>query len=356
MDYSILKKYIEEGLISEQIHPEDANIRIYNYTPIVQFDKKWDDITMKCRGLIMNIQTGEILSNPFPKFFNWEEHIQLGKNIPGEIPIVQEKVDGWLGILYWLDNKPYIATRGSFTSIGAVWATDWFRKNVWWEKWTDADKAWTVLFEIVCQETKIVVQYDFEGLVYLAERNIKTGEDRITTDDFHEYVQLRDGTTMKAARILKNNNISYESLKLLEKPNSEGFVLVWPSGLRLKIKFTEYKRLHKILTNISPRVIWEYLKDSNDIETVLDRVPDEFYQWVKETKEKILNDFQNIEKEVNALIILAKEKITRKEQAEYIVKTKYPSILFAMLDNKDYKKLIWKLIKPSSSKTFKQDI
>ena len=86
MDYSILKKYIEEGLISEQIHPEDANIRIYNYTPIVQFDKKWDDITMKCRGLIMNIQTGEILSNPFPKFFNWEEHIQLGKNIPGEIP------------------------------------------------------------------------------------------------------------------------------------------------------------------------------------------------------------------------------------------------------------------------------
>ncbi|HCR35805.1 TPA: hypothetical protein DIU22_02065 [Candidatus Woesebacteria bacterium] len=360
MIYSELKKYINEGLILERIHPENKNIRIFNYSSKCQFDKKWDNNTMLCRGLIMNIETNEILSNPFPKFFNWEEHIQLGKSIPGEIPIIQEKVDGWLGILYWLNDLPYIATRGSFTSIGAIWATNWFRKNIFWES---LDRRYTHLFEIISPETKIVINYNFEGLVWLTSRHLKTGKDVLVDDllslESHiPALREKQHIHMRSAKILTEHdkNFSLEKLKSLEKSNEEGFVLIWASGLRLKIKFDEYKRLHKILTNISPSVIWEYLKDNNNIETILDRVPDEFYQWVKDTKENILNKFNDIEKETMSLMKIIKEKITRKEQAEYVITTKYPSILFAMLDDKDYKKHIWKLIKPSSSKTFKQDI
>ena len=70
MDLEKIKQYVEQGLISENIHPEDENVRIYNYTPEVQFDRKWDDTTIMCRGLILNIKTGEILARPFEKFFN----------------------------------------------------------------------------------------------------------------------------------------------------------------------------------------------------------------------------------------------------------------------------------------------
>jgi RNA ligase len=62
---------------------------------------------------------------------------------------------------------------------------------------------------------------------------------------------------------------------------SEGFVIRFESGFRVKLKFTEYVRLHKILTNFTSRDIWESLREKRKIEEILDNVPDEFYQWVK---------------------------------------------------------------------------
>lgn len=77
IDYQTIKPYIEKKLISEQAHPENPDVRIFNYTQTCQFDKKWDEVTMQCRGLIMNIKTGEILARPFPNFFKtyWETGI-----------------------------------------------------------------------------------------------------------------------------------------------------------------------------------------------------------------------------------------------------------------------------------------
>src|SRR3989304_2634754 len=70
-----------------------------------------------------------------------------------------------LGILYWLNDKPWITTRGSFTSDQALWATDWFRKNI---NCDNLPKDLTLLFEIIFDMNRIVVKYDFEGLVFLA--------------------------------------------------------------------------------------------------------------------------------------------------------------------------------------------
>jgi len=128
MKYDEIKPYIEKKLVSEQVHPEDPDIRIFNYTQTVQFSKAWDDVTRQCRGLILNVKTGEVLARPFPKFFNYGEHIQNAWTIPDEVPIISEKLDGSLGILYSLNGKSWIATRGSFMSDQAIWATEWWRK------------------------------------------------------------------------------------------------------------------------------------------------------------------------------------------------------------------------------------
>ena len=88
MDYEKIKPYIERKLVTEQVHPEDANVRIFNYSQSCQFGKEWDDVTRQCRGLILNVKTGEILARPFPKFFNHGEHIQNGWPIPNETPVI----------------------------------------------------------------------------------------------------------------------------------------------------------------------------------------------------------------------------------------------------------------------------
>lgn len=106
MNYEQILPYIEKKLISEQSHPEDPDVRIFNYTQVCQYEKAWDDVTRNCRGLIMNVKTGEVLARPFPKFFNYQEHLANGWPIPDGEPVITEKMDGSLGILYVLNDKP----------------------------------------------------------------------------------------------------------------------------------------------------------------------------------------------------------------------------------------------------------
>ena len=334
-------KYIEERLISAQPHPKKESLIIYNYTPKCQFSKNWDDITKMCRGLILD--GDKIIARPFPKFFNYgEEDIEL----PAEKPIITEKYDGSLGILYWLDSEPYIATRGSFISDQAEWATRWFRENVEYE---ELDKSKTYLFEIIYPENRIVVQYDFSGLVLLAVRDTETGKDEV-----FQAPKLKSVDFMRIASQQPYNSL--DQLKELQENNAEGFVILYPeSGLRLKIKFDEYVRLHRILTGISNIAVWEYLRDGKSFDEFLEKVPDEFYKWLQNTISELRDKYAKIEEVCKTDF----EKIPegeRKEKAEYIIKCKYPSILFSMLDGKDYSKIMWRLLRPQFSKPFKEEI
>jgi len=68
-----LDKYVAEGWLISQRHPT-LPLTIYNYSQETQFEKHWDEITLMCRGLVVD-DTGVIVARPFKKFFNWEEII-----------------------------------------------------------------------------------------------------------------------------------------------------------------------------------------------------------------------------------------------------------------------------------------
>ncbi|TYL12717.1 hypothetical protein MTAT_19590 [Moorella thermoacetica] len=113
--------YIEKGLITATHHPDDFDIVILNYTNKCQYDACWDAITTKCRGLILNTKTGEVLARPFDKFFNFFE---IKDPLPPGIPEVTVKMDGSLGISYRLNGRLLWATRGSFTGPQAMAAQE----------------------------------------------------------------------------------------------------------------------------------------------------------------------------------------------------------------------------------------
>jgi RNA ligase len=112
----ILEKYYNDGLLHKQTHPT-KDLTIWNYSPKVQYERLWDEITLQCRGLVTNSK-GEIVARPFRKFFNYEEH--KPEDIPNENYVVYEKMDGSLGILFNYENEWILATRGSFTSQQAI--------------------------------------------------------------------------------------------------------------------------------------------------------------------------------------------------------------------------------------------
>jgi hypothetical protein len=88
---------------------------------------------------------------------------------------------------------------------------------------------------------------------------------------------------------------------------------------------------------------------------ILDRVPDEFYDWVKATSSDLKLQFETIENQCvsdfNAYVFAS-----RKEAAAHYFTCKYPAVLFKMLDKRPHKDVIWKLIRPTFQKPFSKNL
>lgn len=334
-DQNLFRQMIDEKYVSEKKHPA-ADLFIYNYTAKTQYDWIWNEVTTQCRGLILD-GAGNVVAKPFPKFFSLEQLERTDFQIPLSSFEVFDKLDGSLGVLYWAGDAAHIATRGAFESEQAIVASEILRR-----KYADVplERGKTYLFEIIYPGNRIVVDYGATADIFLLTViDNATGAETLPDIGFPT-VQRFDG--------LKD----LSTLKSLEKDNCEGFVVRFEDGFRVKVKFEEYKRLHKLITQISNVSIWEHLRDGRDIGELMDRVPDEFLEWVKPQIKGFINEHRSVEWECEeAFKVLG----TRKETALYFQTQKYPSVLFAMLDNKDYSPIIWKLIKPEWEPPFKCD-
>lgn len=335
------------GYVSQRQHPDDPELLILNYTPKAAYERAWNDVTMNCRGLI--VRDGAVVARPFKKFFNLGEM----ETIPDGPFISQRKMDGSLGIVYLApDGMPAVATRGSFVSDQAQWATSWLRADgVMVEACEEFfDQGLTPLVEIIYPENRIVVDYQGKmSLTFLTALDNATGLD---VDD-HGITWPDDVAT------------SWTSLDLetLEKWNaeskgedSEGFVIRWEDGTRAKVKAEEYLRLHRILTGVTPRKIHEMLATNMGIDRLAEFVPDEFFQWMKAEAGKIEQAYSDIEKECFAVLAQVDLDADRKTQAEFINSQPHPGIVFKMLDRKDYSEQIWKMVRPAGDTAFRVDV
>ena len=352
-DLDILNQYVTDGWVERNDHPSFP-ISIYNYSRKTQYEGKWDEITKQCRGLILD-KEGNVVAKGFPKFFNMEEH--KPEEIPNEPFEVFEKLDGSLGILFNYNGEWILSTKGSFTSDQSVKGMEILKKY----RYEKLIKGFTYLFEIIYPENRIVCEYDFEDLILLAVIDNKDGyELRIHDDNIHlEGIRFRNLYNNLGFKVVKKYDgvRNYSELKSKILQNAEGFVIKFESGFRMKIKGEEYVRLHRILTGFSNVSIWEYLKEKKNFQELLSRVPDEFDLWVKETAKDLTIRYENIEKEyiwIYKHILRVENSNDRKVFAEQSKRYNHPSILFKMLDEKDYSDYIWKIIRPEYSKPFWQ--
>lgn len=340
MNLELLKKYHEDGLLHKQIHPS-LDLTIWNYTPKVQYERLWDEITKQCRGLVTN-SNGDVVARPFQKFFNYEE-LSI-EEIPNEHFNVYEKMDGSLGILFHYNDNWVFSSRGSFTSDQAIKGFQLLSKY----DYKSLDKNNTYLFEIIYPKNRIVVNYgDVEKLVLLGVIETKTGNELNIYNENYDLLGFE--------LVLEYNGIvNFDHLKTEISNSQEGFVIRFKNGMRMKIKGDEYVRLHKIITNISNRDIWEYLKEGKPLDEILEKVPDEFYNWVRDTKDQFESDFLKIRLSVEDEFY---SLVNRKEFAEKVKDNKYQHLLFKRLNSysPQLNDMIWDILYPTYSKPFKKD-
>lgn len=327
-DPDLFAQMVYEGMVRIQSHPTEP-LKIVNYTEKAAFDNVWNEVTLTCRGLIFNSASGEVVARPFPKFFNYG---QTGcPAIDLDAPaIVSDKLDGSLGILYPVPSGGWaIATRGSFVSDQAIHATELLRS-----KYANFKPVagYTYLFEIIYPENRIVCDYSgLDDLVYLGAVKTETGRSygayyASNLDWYGPKAETFPYETMR------------EALAAPSRPGMEGFVVHFPkSDERVKIKQLDYIALHRIVTGLNARSVWEAML-SGTVQELIEKIPDEFHGFIRGVQKDLhgeVTEFVDFVFRRYARIVqeLRRDKLfTKKDFALRVKDENYTWALFAIWD------------------------
>lgn len=344
----LLGQMLEGGYVRRQAHPT-LPLMILNYTEKAQFEHVWNEVTRQCRGLIYNHETGEVLARPFMKFHNHDEPDAPVFDISERVTVT-DKMDGSLGILYPTGEGTYaIATRGSFTSDQAIHAT-----QVWSDRYagrfTPAAGV-TYLFEIIYPANRIVVDYrGMDDLVLLGSVDITYG------CSFNPADSEAHGFWPGPRTATFHYETFGEALASGPRPGCEGFVVRRAENEdRVKIKYADYVALHRIVTGLNARTVWEHLGAMRPLSELIETLPDEFHGWVSDVAEQLSSDAGQIVYEAETLhrtvVANLPAGYTRKDFAMVAKNLDARAYLFRLEDGRDVADMAWKAVRPGADWT-----
>lgn len=250
-----------------------GELLLFNYTDRAVYEGIWNPIERASRGLIVHWPTATLRALPFPKFFNLGERpeTQVEALAAGGFEIT-EKLDGSMGVLYRGPDGPAVATRGSFSSAQARWATAYLRAR--YDVAALPDDV-TLLFEIIYPGNTEgpILRYGATEALFLI------GARRFDGYDFAyaELAAIAARFGFPLAPIYTVTSLEELASLAATRTGIEGWVVRFAGGLRVKVKTEDYLRLHRLVVNVtSGRIRDMLLSEPEDIEPFLLRLPDEF--------------------------------------------------------------------------------
>ena len=263
--YQGLMAEVAQGYIDRQVN-DLLGLELFNYSRLTTTEDHHTIFTMIARGLILCPSQKKVVCTPLPRFFNYGEVLWLPEREKFE---VTSKMDGSCLFAWFWKNEWRTSTRGSFASDQAIWARDWLEKHV---ETDELIPGQTYIFEVIYPENRIVVGYDFEGLVLLTIFNESGYE--IPYDNVKI---IAKALAVRITECLEFSSIE-EMLELAKtlSSNEEGWVVRFECGYRLKIKGDEYCRIHRIISNCTPLAVWDMLRVNGDVKSLADQLPEEF--------------------------------------------------------------------------------
>jgi RNA ligase len=348
LDTDLLESHVRNGYVTARNHPH-LPLTVFNYTPKAVYERLWDEVTIRCRGLIADI-SGLVVGNCMNKFFNYGESHAQDMDLSGPVQVT-DKLDGSMGSVVNYQGELVVATRGSFESDQAKWAHQFIMDS---SELLNAFKVLcsenvTAVVEIIYPENRIVVDYDGLSAVVLigaiGNYELTAGKQLwIPADRIYSW----PGPVVE-----RFNADSFEdALRIPPRLNREGIVVYFEnSGQRLKIKQADYIEAHRFISNLTPKSIWEQLRSGKTVEDLLEIAPDEFHDSVREITCRIIENkdalLEKIEKEF-ALITSRKVFESRREFAETIQDHPLKNYLFLRLDGRHNSLIdsVWKAIEP----------
>lgn len=379
---------IDAGYVTRKSHPE-LPLSIYTYTRTAQYERVWNQVTTRCRGLVAGDTTGAIVALPLPKFFNVGEHESgqpYAPALPDEPFEVYDKVDGSLAVVFHYADRWRVASKGSFISAQATWA----QRLLDTRDTAALRPGTTYLAEILYPQNRIVVDYgNRRDLVLLAAFGADGTEVPLAEAAPH-WQGIGSVVTVWPAMPLDELIALTESNTLpggaaANGTDAEGFVLRFASGVRAKAKLSEYVRLHKVLTGVNERDIWRghgiqrfaglpakqlaqglnctvadiEASGGKPLDALLEQVPDEFDTWVREVIDRLEGEAarheQAIDEAYAGLVHLAGDRGAFARAVRELEDREIRPAMFMRLDGRPTELTTWRHVRPETGDPYTTD-
>lgn len=259
-----------QGVLQKKM-PEKAHISSLNFTRDVFFDKSWDDVVIRARGLFYDNESLEIVCRGYEKFFNVGERPETEMSALSSrlvFPITAYvKENGYLGNLGYDARKDELFFASKSTSAGdfAGWFKEIFDTTVPHSKAEQIrrylrDAEASMVFEVVDpKRDPHMIEYDAPKLVLLDVFRRASQMERLPHDSLRVLGEKLGLEVKKRAFELPNyaafkgwvasahKDLSYR----FSGKDVEGFVIEDSSGYMTKIKLPHYG-------------FWKYMRSSKD--------------------------------------------------------------------------------------------
>lgn len=228
---------------------------IFNYN-LIDLPDFTDEIVQEARGIIINIETLDVVCWPFRKFGNWSE--PYADDIDWSTARVQDKIDGSI-VKMWFDHKLdewRWSTNGTINASDALIDESPYGENRTFMNAIEdtsnypeviaaqnlCDKDCTYIFELTGPENKIVIDYKESRLWHIGTRDNTSGKEYNEDIGICRPVEYQLHSLSEC--IEKVHELNPKDLCI-----KEGFVVVDKNWHRVKIKSDEYLYLHKLAYN-----------------------------------------------------------------------------------------------------------
>jgi len=334
-----LQHKLLSGITPEQLK-EELGIKYYEHPtlPLIGFkynqidSPKTDDIVRSARGTVLEVDTWNLVAQPFTRFFNMGEHLEESSTFDWNNFSSSSKEDGSLTILYHYDDEWHVNTSGSF-ALGDLCLCHGTWRALFWEasssiKLDRLDPNITYLFELCSPCNQVVRLYDRPQAILIGAVH------KQTLYDMHRDELTKLGHFLNVPSVDFHLHGSVDCVTSFIKrreetdPSFEGLVVRDKSGMRLKVKSATYLSLHRMADN------GNISREKSLVPWVLAGETDELLVYFPQLKEKIEIVKEKMNNALNELIALWEENKNIDSQKEFaqaiIKKTKFASILFGL--------------------------
>ena len=296
---------IVRNLLSFDIDEEEELI-LLNYTSqahnlLHKIEGGWSKELRLARGLVFSFRGQDInlISRGFEKFFNSGELPEnsldmLKKNYQGSYPVF-EKLDGHMIEFFEWKEEVRATTRGKFNTESANKSLELMSKESWLNIKSSLKQSgydlMSLVCELVCPETEVLVTYDgIKKLFILGAYDVSGNE--IPYDKLYAILKtkIEDSFDFPEINSMSVTGINKE-IKRKDIDNKEGFVILFPDGVRIKFKYNNY-----IGRMVKEKLSYRYLMNqmiNNRHEKMIDTLKEKDRAYAKSLVENIQKTAKN---------------------------------------------------------------